>query len=362
MSTTIIGVNDAKAVQRYSAVLATEATKASYFTSRFSGVGADAMTPIQVYSELDSDAGDRINYDISAQIDVEGTQSDDILEGSEAPLTFYSSSVYIDQERIGINAGGAMTRKRTLHDLRSVAMKRQADWWAKNFDAQYFCYLSGARGVNTDYPFPTTWTGRANNALTALDSDHIIYGGDATAKTDLDSSDGITLSLIDKIVAKAKSMEDLPIQPAKVDGVEAFVMVMGPYQEWSLRTATGEASFLAIQKAAAGADGQGNPLMKGALGMYAGVVLHAHPRVVRFSDYGTPATVTAARALFLGSQAAVAAFGSGDRKQRWSWSEHLDDRGNQLIVTSGAIYGIRRNDYNSKALGVIGVDTYSPAA
>ncbi len=85
--------------------------------------------------------------------------------GSEAPLTFYSSSVYIDQERIGINAGGAMTRKRTLHDLRSVAMKRMADWWARNFDAQYFCYLSGARGVNTDYPFPTTWTGRANNAL-----------------------------------------------------------------------------------------------------------------------------------------------------------------------------------------------------
>lgn len=362
MSQSIIGVNDPKSVQRYSAVLATEATKASYFTSKFAGLGADSLAPIQIYSELDSDAGDRINYDISAQIDVEGTQGDDILEGAETALNFYSSNVLIDQERIGINAGGAMTRKRTLHDLRAVALKRMADWWARNFDSQYFSYLSGARGVNSDYTFPTTWTGRAGNALTALDSDHIVYGGNATSKASVDSTDGITLSVIDSIVAKAKSMVDLPIQPAKVDGVEAFVLVMSPYQEWSLRTHSGESSWLAVQKAAAGADGQQNPMMKGSLGMYAGVILHAHPRVVRFSDYGNPATVTAARALFLGAQAGVAAFGSGDKKTRYSWTEHLDDRGNQLVVASSAIYGIRRNDFNSKAMGVIGVDTYAPAA
>ena len=362
MAQTIIGVGNALAVQRYSAVLAAESTKASYFTSKFAGVGADSMTPIQIHQELSSDAGDRINYDISMQIDAEGVQSDDILEGSEVALNFYSSSIYIDQERIGINCGGAMTRKRTLHDLRSVALKRMADWWAKNFDAQYFCYLSGARGVNTDYPFSTAWTGRAGNTLTALDSNHLVYGGSATAKNDLDANDGITLGLIDKLVAKAKSMEDMPIQPCKVDGVEAFILIMSPYQEWALRSATGEASFLAVQKAAAGADGQANPLFKGALGMYGGVILHAHPRVVRFSDYGNPATVPAARALFLGAQAAVAAFGSGDAKQRYGWKETLDDRDNQLIITSNAIYGIRRNDFNSTAFGVIGVDTYNPAA
>ena len=89
---------------------------------------------------------------------------------------------------------------------------------------------------------------------------------------------------------------------------------------------------------------------------------HSHPRVVRFSDYGVGSNIPAARALFLGAQAAVAAFGSGDKKTRYSWSEHLDDRGNQVVVASSAIYGIRRNDHNGVAMGVIGVDTYSPTA
>jgi hypothetical protein len=47
-----------------------------------------------------------------------------------------------------------MTRKRTLHDLRQIAKKRQSEWWARCFDELFFMYLSGSRGVNADYIFP----------------------------------------------------------------------------------------------------------------------------------------------------------------------------------------------------------------
>ena len=38
-------------------------------------------------------------------------------------------------------------------------------------------YLSGARGVNTEFVFPPTYSGFANNAFTAPDSDHLILPG-----------------------------------------------------------------------------------------------------------------------------------------------------------------------------------------
>ena len=42
-------------------------------------------------------------------------------------------------------------------------------------------YASGTRGTNTDYIFPTTYTGFANNSLTAPDADHALFAGDALA-------------------------------------------------------------------------------------------------------------------------------------------------------------------------------------
>lgn len=56
------------------------------------------------------------------------------MEGNEEDLKFYTDSLYIDQARGGVNTGGRMTRKRTIHDLRKVARARQSEWWARVFD------------------------------------------------------------------------------------------------------------------------------------------------------------------------------------------------------------------------------------
>jgi hypothetical protein len=69
-----------------------------------------------------------------------------------------------------------MTRKRTIHDLRKIARVKQSDWWSRIFDELFFMYLSGARGVNTDYIFGTRYTGFANNPFVAPDSTHTMYG------------------------------------------------------------------------------------------------------------------------------------------------------------------------------------------
>lgn len=73
--------------------------------------------------------------------------------------------VKIDQLRKPISAGGKMTRKRTLHNLRSVALARGKDWWGKVFDELHFMYLSGARGHNPDFIEPLDFNGHAGNAF-----------------------------------------------------------------------------------------------------------------------------------------------------------------------------------------------------
>lgn len=362
MPATIIGLGDAKAVKRWSGELAVDTARKSYFNRKFMGQGVDASMPIQVLTHLENDAGDNISFDLSMQLKMAPIESDNTLEGNEENLTFYTDNLYIDQARAGVNTGGRMTRKRTLHDLRTVAKSRQSEWWARLFDEQFFMYLSGARGVNADYIFPTGYTGRANNAFSAPDTEHLMYGGAATSKATVAATDKLSLALIDRAVTKATMMgggtSGTPqVQPIMVDGEEHYVCVMSPFQEYDLRTNASTGQWIDIQKAATTAEGRKSPIFRGGLGMYNNVVLHSHKSVVRFSDYGAGGNVAAGRALFMGEQAAVCAFGSPGTGMRFDWNEESDDRGSQVVISTSSIFGIKKTTFNSKDFGVIAMDT-----
>ena len=88
------------------------------------------------------------------------------------------------------------------------------------------------------------------------------------------------------------------------------------------------------------------------------VVLHSHESAIRFSDYGAGANLPAARALFMGRQAGVVAFGSTGGL-RFDWSEETQDHGNEPVVAAGIIIGVKKTRFNSKDFGVFAVDTYA---
>jgi len=366
MARTVIGVGDAQAVKKYSAFLAVDVGKKSYFNRKMMGVGIEAETPLQTLPQLENDAGDTISYDLVMALKMKPVQGDNTLRGKEEDLKFYSDSVKIDQLRGGVNTGGAMTRKRTVHNLRKVARARQSDWWSRLFDETIFCYLSGARGVATDFIEDTTFTGYAGNSFVAPDSAHQVYGGAATSKASLAATDKLTLSLIDKLVTKANTMgggtTGVPrIQPCMIDGEERYVLLCHDFQVYDLRTSTSTGQWLDIQKAAAAAQGSDNPIFKGSEGMYNGVVIHKHRNVIRFSDYGAGSNVAAARALFLGRQAGVVAFGSPGNDLRFDWTEETEDRGNQVVISTSSIFGVKKTSFtvgsNSYDFGIIAADT-----
>lgn len=359
MAQTVIGLNDPKAVKKWSGDLAVDTARKSYFNKKFMGHGSKASTPIQMLTHLENDAGDNLSYDLSLQLKMAPIEGDAVLRGNEENLSFYTDSIYIDQARSGVNTGGKMSRKRTLHDLRAVAKARQSEWWARMFDEQFFMYLSGSRGTNSDFIFPSDYTGRAQNSFEAPDAEHVLKstigaGADGT----LEADDKMSLSLIDRAVARATMMgggtEGTPqIQPIMVDGEEHFVVVMNPWQEYDLRTNASSGEWLDIQKAAASAEGRKNPIFKGSLGMYNNVVLHSHKSVIR----DTIDTTSSARALFLGEQAAVCAFGSAGTGMRYDWNEELEDRGNQVVITTSSIFGIKKCRFDNKDFGVMQLQT-----
>lgn len=365
MGQTIIGLNDPKAVKKYSAFLAVDVARDSYFSRKFMG-GSDSSMPIHLIKELESEAGDTVSFDLSMQLKMQPVEGDSPLEGKEEDLKFYTDSVTIDQMRGGVNTGGRMTRKRTLHDLRDVARKRQGEWWARVFDELFMMYLSGARGINADYIFPTGYTGFANNAITAPDSEHIIYAGSAGTKAGMSASDKMSLSYVDKAVAMASMMgggtQGVPkIQPILINGEKHFVLVMNPWQVYDLRTSSSTGQWLDIQKAAATAEGRKSPIFQGGLGMYNSVVLHEHQAVIRFDDYGSGGNVEAARAIFLGVQAAVLAFGTSGTGLRFGWHEEERDNGNQVVISTHSIFGISKVTFNSLDFGVMAIDTAAKA-
>ena len=99
MARTIIGVNDAKAIKKWSGMLAYDTSHKSYFNQRFMARGAEAEVPIQILTDLESDAGEQISYDLLAELKMAPVEGEDILEGKEEGKKFYTDTIYIDQAR-----------------------------------------------------------------------------------------------------------------------------------------------------------------------------------------------------------------------------------------------------------------------
>ncbi len=358
MSTTTFGTSDPKTIKRWGTDLAVDARKKSYFEGRFIGTSDNSI--IQRKTELEGAEGDKISFDLCVQMRNKPTYGDDKLEGKEESLKFYTDEVRIDQVRHGANAGGKMTQKRVAHDLRSVAKARLGDYFARFTDELFFMYLAGARGINQDFIESTAFTGFAGNAFTAPDADHLLYGGSATSKATVAATDKMTKSVVEKALNKASMMQARNPDTANMVPVQngnegQYVFLMNPDQAFDMRNAD-TTGWLDIQKAAAAAEGKANPIFQGGLGMIGGAILHQHRSVIRFSDYGAGLNVAAARAMLLGRQAAVVAYGTKGG-QKYSWSEETKDHGNESVVASGFIGGVKKTTFNSLDFGVLSIDT-----
>ncbi len=370
MAQTKFGVNDPQEVKKWGTDLAVAINRESYFSSSMASESKRARTPIQVITDLEKDAGLEVTVDLLMPMSMEPVVQAK-LEGRGAPLKYFTDKLRIDQVRGAVGAGDRVTSKATLRNLREDAKIVMKDWWARLQDELHFIYLSGGFGNygGTGYLWTSTNAMFNVNAITAPDSQHIMYGGNATQKSDVGTDDGFDLRLIDRAVAKAETMggdgsNELSMVPVNVDGKKCYVVLCHTFQYDAMKASTTTGQWLDIQKAAAAATGNSSLLFKNSGGEYAGCVIHKHRNVMRFNDYGG-GTVKAARALFLGSQAGELAYGSsGGSGTRYRWTEVMTDHEDQVEIGTHCIMGVKKSTYKSKDgavtrdFGVIALDTY----
>lgn len=345
------GTNDPLAVKLWSKKLAVEALKQTW-ASKF--MGNDSSALIQIKDETQKSAGDKITYGLRMQLTGAGVQGDGTLMGNEEALTTYSDAVLINQLRHAVRSAGRMSQQRVPFDVRQEALSGLRDWWADRFDASFFNQICGNTAQTN-----TSYTG--NQATIAPDSNHRIDAAGGSADESLTSGNVFTLAMLDKCVERARTLTPA-IRPVRVNGKEYYVAFLHPYQVTDLRTNTSTGQWLDIQKAAmTGGEIDNNPIFDGSLGVYNGVILHSDARVTTGCNSSTPTTAVTSvrRAVFCGAQSAMLGFGRDSGPNRYTWVEELFDYENELGVSAGTIFGLKKTTFNSADFASIVMSTYA---
>ena len=359
MAETNFALNDPLAVKRYSLDLAVDVGVKQYF-SKFISKSNTGM--IKLKTELSKDPGDKITMGLRQRLKGDGAEGDAKTEGTSAEesLIFFNDSLFINQKRKGTVSDGKMSEQRVPYKLRKEGKNALTDWGSEWLDEQIFIYLSGARGIDPTLITPLNFTGRAGNALEAPDSEHHIFAGDAAGKVDLASTDTMTRDMAERLIAIAETSDPV-IHPFKDSGEDKHILLMHTFQAFNLRKDHSDGDWADLRK---NTDGKDSLLYKNAMGELAGLVLHKHRNVIRFNDYGAGQNVAAARALLLGAQAGMIAFGGAEgNTRRFGWHEEKVNRGNGLSITTSVITGCKKTRYKNKAgvdqgdYAVVAVDT-----
>lgn len=349
MATTSYGVNDTLAVKTWAKKLFVDAlkeTKADKF------MGKTSASLIQVKDDLAKGPGDKITVGLRMQLSGDGVLGDGTLEGNEEALTTYSESIYIDQLRHATRSAGKMSEQRVPFSVREENKTGLADWYANRIDTAFFNQICGYT-LQTD----TKYTG--NQVPIGPNTANRIWatGSDDTSQT---STDIFNLNLLDAAAERAQTLSPT-IRPLSINGSKKMVCFLHPYQVYDLRTNTSTGQWLDIQKAAMmGGKESNNPIYTGALGEYNGIILHVDSRVTKGITNAGADVTTVRRAVVCGAQAAMFAYG-GDGGQEMSWVEELFDYKNQLGVSAGMIWGLKKTVFNSLDFSTLTISTYAAA-
>ncbi len=260
-------------------------TESYFYGHGFVGPGQDNI--IVEFSELEQNQGYQHTYGQIRELAGAGISGDSVMEGNEDTPDVYDDAITINQKRNAVRSAGKLSEQYPSDKgVRTWAEELLKRWMAALIDQDLFDAIGSSLTKN-------------------------LYGGDATATTDVAAGDYFTTSLISKAVAYCAKATPL-IQGKSIKGKETFVCVISPDQAFDLRTR--DAAWAQAQREAQPA-GDGNDIFTGKFGMWDGTVIHTHRRVAISTVWGSGADVNGAAALFLGLQAGAIAYA---KKKIWN--------------------------------------------
>ena len=381
MAEIIVPSGDATAVVIYSKRLFAHAIRSTVAAKLMAmGLSADSeQNFVQLFDETSKGPGDTVKYDLIPNIVGPGVLGDDPIAGHEVGWSALQDSFVINQQRQAQLLKGRMSQQRVPYSMRDAAKITLANWWKEMIDVALLNQLCG-NSSQTD----VSYTGM--QSAVAPDSAHWVFAGGQTAESGLTSSHTFDISLIPAIVAKAQSSLTFPIKPVMLKGMQVDgVLFLHPLQIKALKTNFSAGGWGDVMKAAyQGLAQTGNPIFSGAVGVIDNVVIHQDAHVpygdntqntiydpVQATTVPAPTslgaaatgTTSVARGVFVGAQAAAIGFGTaetiGGKSLKVKWYEELLDAGNQLRVTAGMVYGIKKTRFASQDYATIAVSSWA---
>jgi N4-gp56 family major capsid protein len=298
-------------------------TESYFYGHGFVGPGTDNI--IVEFSELEQNQGYQHTYGQIRELGGAGVSGDGTMEGFEDTPDVYDDNITINQYRNAVRSAGKLSEQYPSDKaVRTWAEELLKRWMAALIDQSIFDALGSSLTKN-------------------------IWGGDATATTDIEAGDYFTTALISKAVAYAAKATPT-INGKTIKGKEMFVCVISPDQSFDLRTR--DSAWSQAQREAQ-PNGDDNAIFSGKTGMWDQTVIHTHKRVATSSVWGAGSNLNGATALFMGLQAGGIAYA-----KRKIWNEKTFDYGNKVGFCIGAIYGVSKSVFNSADNAVVGINTY----
>lgn len=366
MATTNFAINDALTVKVWAKKLDHEALK---FTDVAPLIGKSANAIIHQKTELQKGPGDQITFGIRMQLSGAGFTENDVAEGNGEALSMYSGQLVINElgHVVGVKSKNTIDQQRVPFSLREEARDGLSDWYAKRFSVAFFNQVCGFT-IQTDVRF----TGL--NATLAPSATRIIRQSGRANDETLVAGDEFSLDLIDK--AKELAVTATPkIRPASFSGVsmgngrrdfnktltDRYVLYMHPYQVGDMRKNTSSGQWMDFVKAAYQGSRDGFPIYSGAIGEYNSVIMRSAFDVTNGVSSAGVEVPTVKRAVLLGGQAAMIAFGQDNGPGRFRWNEELFDHKRRLEVSAWTIHGLRKTQFNNVDYGTVVIATYAVA-
>jgi len=315
-----------------------DSVKESYF-SKFTGSGSDAI--VQSKEQLTKDKGDKITFGLRMRLVGAGVTSGQILEGNEERLVTHSNSVTLEQYRHAVRDDGAMSRQRAMFSISDEARNAIKDWMSEKQDQLAFDAIGVGAGATVD-PSKIFYKTGASTFLAT--------GTAATAKSALVAADSkLTLNFISFIKAFAKTGGNrtyVPLRPVKVEGKEYYVLLVHPDALFDLKSSS---EYQQAQREAQERS-KLHPLFVGATALWDGVVVHEHENCAIAADAGSGANVPWTKAVFMGAQSLVWAWG-----QRPEVIQETFDYKNEEGYGVSMIAGVAKSKFNSLDYGSLGI-------
>jgi N4-gp56 family major capsid protein len=353
--------------------------------------------PIIKTGDLAKGAGDTVSVDLFNLLQGKPVMGDKRIAGKMMQLTSSSMDVSINQVRGGADSGAKMTQKRTVHNLRTVAMAGLQGWMQRYEDQTSLVQLAGARGsqqtadwvvpLQADPDFAETMV----NSVRAPTKNRYFAANDATNVADMGTNDALTLQDIDRIVSVLRESAN-PLQSIKIQNDERawndplWAMFVTERQWLYMQSRTSQTQWRqamqnAFERKSAGVK---HPLFDSYESiMWNGMLIKRMNRyAIRFNTGDTVvadtggadgktytennivAAVPTDRAIIVGAQALAKAYGKSKSEYFYDWSEEEVDHGNAIEIVTSLMSGCSKIrfkvDGEDTDFGVAVVDSYAP--